>query len=191
MTTSARQRKIWSVVLGALGLVLFAAFATLNAWDPKVIRPATTGLIFLYTALSALAFVVFVGVLLMLVRNVLKLYADQKSRVMGSRLRTRMLWGAVLVSLVPLISMFSFSYLLMNRAVDRWFTQPVTEMRDDSNRIAVELSQYTAANARVEAEAIAGALGAAGGKEAEAGAGRPAIQRVLREHEVTLQSGLR
>jgi two-component system nitrogen regulation sensor histidine kinase NtrY len=40
-------------------------------------------------------------VLVLLVRNVLKLYADQRSHVMGTRLRTRMLWGAVLVSLIP------------------------------------------------------------------------------------------
>jgi nitrogen fixation/metabolism regulation signal transduction histidine kinase len=185
MTTSARQRKIWSVVLGSFGLLLFAWFATLNAWDPKGLRPSTTGQIFLYTALSAMAFVVFVGVLVMLARNVLKLYADQKSRVMGSRLRTRMMVGAVLVSLVPLFSMFSFSYLLMNRAVDRWFTQPVTEMRDDSNRMAVQLSQYTASNARVEAESIAGMLPGL----MDAAGNRAAIERVLRDHEVTLQGG--
>ncbi len=183
MTTTARQRKIWSLVLGASGLVIFALFATLNAWDPKVLKPSTTGQIFVYTGLSAVTFLVFVGVLLMLLRNVLKLYADQKSRVMGSRLRTRMAIGAVLVSLVPLIAMFSFSYLLMNRAVDRWFSQPVTEMRDDSDRMAVELSQYTASNARVEAEAIAGAL--PGGVAAT----DAAIERVLREHEITLQGG--
>ncbi len=79
----------------------------------------------------------------LLVRNVLKLYADQRSRVMGTRLRTRMLWGAVLVSLVPIASMFAFSYQLMNRAVDRWFSQPVTDMRDDSNNMALELARYT------------------------------------------------
>ena len=53
---------------------------------------------------------------------------------MGTRLRTRMLWGAVLVSLIPIVFMFLFSYGLMNRAVDRWFSQNPNEMRDDSNR---------------------------------------------------------
>ena len=48
--------------------------------------------------------------LLLLARNVLKLYADQRSSVMGTRLRSRMLWGAVLVSLVPIVFMFLFSY---------------------------------------------------------------------------------
>ncbi len=94
--------------------------------------PATTGQIFVYTGLSVVAFLLFVAVLVLLVRNVLKLYADQRSRVMGTRLRTRMLWGAVLVSLLPIAFMFAFSWGLMNRAVDRWFSQPVTEMRDDS-----------------------------------------------------------
>ena len=102
-----------------------------------------------------MAFILFVAVLILLVRNVLKLYADQRSRVMGTRLRTRMLWGAVLVSLIPIVFMFVFSYLLMNRAVDRWFSQPVTEMRDDSNHMALELARYTTANARAEADSIA------------------------------------
>jgi two-component system nitrogen regulation sensor histidine kinase NtrY len=189
MTTSPRQRKVWSLVLGSCGLLIFALFATVNAWNPKVLKPATTGQIFAYTALSALTFIVFVGVLLMLVRNVLKLYADQKSGVMGSRLRTRMLWGAVLVSVVPLISMFSFSYLLMNRAVERWFSQPVTEMRDDSDRMALELSQYTSSNARVEAEAIASTLPPLVSAKDGTIENRAAIERVLREHEITLQGG--
>ena len=89
-------------------------------------RPATPGQIFLFTSLSILAFILFVAVLMLLVRNVLKLYADQRSRVMGTRLRVRMLWGAVLVSLIPIVFMSLFSYGLMNRAVERWFSQPVT-----------------------------------------------------------------
>ena len=155
MTISQQRRKLLSVALAALVLILFISLATLNAFHLSFLNPASTPAIFIYTALSTLAFVLFVGVLVLLVRNVLKLYADQRTRVLGARLRTRMLWGAVLVSLVPIAFMFAFSYLLMNRAVDRWFSQPVTQMRDDSNRIALELAQYTAANARVEAESIA------------------------------------
>ena len=95
---------------------------------------------------------------MLLVRNVLKLYADQRASVMGTRLRTRMLWGAVLVSLIPIVFMFLFSYDLMNRSVERWFSQNPDEIRDDSNRLALELAQYTSANARVEAESIAASL---------------------------------
>ena len=120
MTESARRRKVVSILLGACLLALFLVLASMNAFK-NFLNPATPGQVAVFTGLSAMAFVLFVGVLLLLVRNVLKLYADQSSRLMGKRLRTRMLWGAVLVSLIPIAFMFAFSYLLMNRAVDRWF----------------------------------------------------------------------
>jgi two-component system, NtrC family, nitrogen regulation sensor histidine kinase NtrY len=158
MATPASRRKVWIIALGACLLVLFVALATLNAFNTQLPTPATTQQIVVFTGLSIVAFLLFVTVLILLVRNVLKLYADQRSRVMGTRLRTRMLWGAVLVSLIPIASMYAFSYLLLNRAVDRWFSQPVTEMRDDSNNMARELAGYTSANARAEADSIASSL---------------------------------
>jgi two-component system, NtrC family, nitrogen regulation sensor histidine kinase NtrY len=158
MATTANRRKIWIAALGTFLLVLFVALAALNAFNTQLPRPATTQQIVIFTGLSIVAFLLFVAVLLLLVRNVLKLYADQRSRVMGTRLRTRMLWGALLVSLIPIASMYAFSYLLLNRAVDRWFSQPVTEMRDDSNSIALDLAHYSSANARAEADSIASSL---------------------------------
>ena len=190
MTTSQRRRKIQVIWLVVGTLVLFLVIASLNAFNLKVLNPETTEQIVTYSALSAVAFLVFVAVLVLLVRNVLKLYADQRSRVMGSRLRTRMLWGAVLVSLLPIAFMFAFSYLLMNRAVDRWFSQPVTQMRDDANSLAVELAEYTNANARVEAESIGAALPALDRPpEVRAVRDSDVLEHILREHEVTLQGG--
>jgi two-component system nitrogen regulation sensor histidine kinase NtrY len=158
MAAPANRRKIWIAGLGTSLLVLFIALATLNAFNTQLPTPATTQQIVIFTGLSIVAFLLFVAVLILLVRNVLKLYADQRSRVMGTRLRTRMLWGALLVSLIPIASMYAFSYLLLNRAVDRWFSQPVTEMRDDSNHMGAELARYTTANARAEADSIASGL---------------------------------
>jgi two-component system nitrogen regulation sensor histidine kinase NtrY len=224
MATPANRRKIWIASLVVCVLALFVALATLNAFNTQLPTPATTQQIVIFTGLSIVAFLLFVAVLILLVRNVLKLYADQRSRVMGTRLRARMLWGAVLVSLIPIASMYAFSYLLLNRAVDRWFSQPVTEMRDDSNNMALELARYTTSNARAEADSIASTLPEApaapapvevhpaapppaSGHTARRGSHTPphssahpaapnaarlrreAIYQVLRQHEITLQSG--
>ena len=151
-----------------------------------------------YLALSTVAFLLFVGVLVVLVRNLLKLYANQRSRVLGTRLRTRMLWGAVLVSLVPLAFMFAFSYLLMNRAVDRWFSQPVTEMRDDADGMLSALTHYAGANARLQADALALELAdtplfrTPAPKRTESRhdlSDLTAIHRVLEAHQLALQGG--
>jgi two-component system nitrogen regulation sensor histidine kinase NtrY len=158
MPLSSNRRKGLTIALGSCLLVLVSGLVALNAFNVKFLNPATTQQIFVFTGLSIVAFLLFVTVLVLLVRNVLKLYADQRSRVMGARLRTRMLWGAVLVSLIPIVFMFAFSYGLMNRAVERWFSGPVSEMRLDSANMALELSHYTTANARAEADSIATTL---------------------------------
>jgi nitrogen fixation/metabolism regulation signal transduction histidine kinase len=192
MPTNTSRRKIVSIVLGSILLVLLSAFTALNAFNVKFFNPATTGEIVVFTGLSAVAFLLFIAVLILLVRNVLKLYADERSSVMGTRLRTRMLWGAVLVSLIPLVFMFLFSFLLMNRAVDRWFSQNPNEIRNDSTRLALELAQYTSANARVEAESIAASLPPIAANHTAANStaqSSDAIDRVLHQHEITLQNG--
>ncbi len=184
MGTSTTRRKLL-IGLGVC-LILFIILATLNAFNLSFLNPASPLQTLVFITLSTLAFVLFVVVLVLLVRNFLRLYADQRSRILGTRLRTRMLWGAVLVSLVPLAFMFAFSYLLMNRAVDRWFSQPVTQMRDDANRATVELFRYAAANARSEADSIAVELG---GLAVAPHADTNAINRVLDRHALTLQGG--
>jgi len=200
METSASRRKIVIIALGSVLFLLLSAFTAMNAFNLKFLNPATTGEIGVFIALSAIVFLIFVAVLVLLGRNVLKLYADQRSRTMGTRLRTRMLWGAVMVSLIPLVFMFAFSYDLLNRSVDRWFSQPVTEMRDDSNQMALQLAQYSSANARAEAQAIAASMpsgdglagnssGRSSGTKDESAAARDAAARILSQHEITLQNG--
>ena len=189
MAASASRRKIVIPALASAAIILLAAFTALNAFNLKFLTPATTGDIVVFSGLSALTFLIFLAVLVMLVRNVLKLYADQRASVMGTRLRTRMLLGAVLVSLIPLVFMFLFSYGLMNRAVDRWFSQNPNEIRNDSNRLALELAQYTSANARVEAESIAASLPPIDAASAHQTPANDSIDRALHQHEITLQNG--
>ena len=158
MATPANRRKLSIVALAAFSLSHAACHLNANCGFQ---RPNARSQLSSSPVHQSFVFLLFVAVMILLVRNVLKLYADQRSRVMGTRLRTRMLWGALLVSLIPIASMYAFSYLLLNRAVDRWFGQPVTEMRDDSNEMARKLSNYTSANARAEADSIASSLPAA------------------------------
>jgi PAS domain S-box-containing protein len=69
----------------------------------------------------------------------------------------------------------------MNRSIDRWFSQPTSELREDSSRAILELEQYVTANARVEAEAIA----ASGSPEWDV----PMLQDELGTRRITLGGG--
>jgi len=145
-----------SVVLLACGVLLFfALLGTLQAFNIRVLNPVTAGETLVFTGLTVVVFLLLMVLLMLLLRNILKLYADQSSSALGARLRTRMVLGATLIALTPAVFMFLFSFLLMNRSIDRWFSQPTTELREDSTRVVLELAQYVTSNARGEAESIA------------------------------------
>jgi two-component system nitrogen regulation sensor histidine kinase NtrY len=179
---SPRRRTIALLFTGAF--VIFAALIALNAFNTTGVRfltPQTTGDILVFTAMSVIAFLLLLMLLVLLIRNILKLFVDQRSRALGSRLRTRLVIGAALIALAPAVFMFLFSFVLMNRSVDRWFSQPTSELRENSTRVVLELAHYASSNARLEAEAIA-ASGAVDKDEAAANA-------ELRSRRITLEGG--
>jgi len=156
MAPEPKHRKLVVTALAAGLFLLLLFFSALQALNLPFLEPHSAGLVLFFTGLSVIAFLLFVVLLILLSRNILKLYADQRSRVLGSRLRSRMLIGALLLSLAPAMFMFFFSYFLLNNSINRWFSQPVSQLREDSTRVALELSHYATSNARAEAEALAG-----------------------------------
>jgi two-component system nitrogen regulation sensor histidine kinase NtrY len=182
----ATRRKFTLAGLATALLALLLMLGALNAFNIRALHPGSTGALLLFTAVTVLIFLLLLALLLLLARNILKLYADQRSRVLGSRLRSRMILGALLLSFAPTLFMFLFSYLLMNRSIDRWFSQPVAQLRDDSSRIALEMSHYVAGNARAEAESLVHSGAFSIGYDA----GDPAaLSAQIRSHRITLQGG--
>jgi len=179
---SPRRRTIAWLVAGVF--VISAALVVLQAFNTtgnRFLTPKTPTDILVFNATSVIVFLVLLALLVMLIRNILKLFADQQSRALGSRLRTRLAIGAALIALAPAAFMFLFSFGLMNRSVDRWFSQPTAELREDSTRVVLELAHYAASNARLEAEAIA-ASGALDKDQAAADA-------ELHSRRITLEGG--
>lgn len=182
----SKHRRANVIVLALATLILLLLLVTLNAFNLNFLQPRSIAQIQLFTALSVLVFLLFVVLLLLLLRNILKLMADQRSRALGSRLRSRMMLGAVLISFAPALFMFLFSYWLLNRSIDRWFTQPVDALREDSTRIALDLANYVNVNARAEAESIARSDDFTQNYRAS---NLSAMLDEVRAHRITLQGG--
>src|SRR5271170_6570132 len=152
----SRHRSIALLTGGVLlFLVLLGALQAFNTSSVRFLNPETSGETSLFTGITVVLFLLLVAFLLLLLRNILKLYAGQNSTGLGARLRNRMVVGAALIALTPAVFMFLFSFTLMNRSIDRWFSPNTSELREDSTRVVQELAQYVTENARVEAESIA------------------------------------
>ncbi|MGH9501133.1 MAG: ATP-binding protein [Terriglobales bacterium] len=179
----SRRRIIIPVAVGLVLLVgiLFA----LTSLDLPV-RPDDNQQLLFFAFLSTLIFVLFLALTFVLVRNVLKLFAERRLGVLGSKFRTRLVVGSLLLSFLPVIGMFFFAYVLMNRSIDKWFSTPVEEVRQDTATMASLLSQYAAQNARAEAVSIAGEPGV----QQAVGAGNfTAAGEELQRHQAKLQNG--
>jgi two-component system, NtrC family, nitrogen regulation sensor histidine kinase NtrY len=182
--TPSRKRVI---VLLAIGIfVLFGILLSQSSFDLPFLNPDTNQQLLFFAALSAVIFLLFVALTFVLARNLLKLFAERRLGVLGSKFRTRLVVGGLLLSFLPVIMMFFFAYGLMNRSIDKWFSRPVEEVREDTSAMASLLSRYLAQNARAEAESIA-ALPET--QRAFTGHSFSTVMSEFRRHEPTLQGG--
>ena len=182
---NARRKKI--ILLLAAGIILlFGILLSQSSFDLPFLNPDTNQQLLFFAALSALIFLLFVALTFVLARNLLKLFAERRLGVLGSKFRTRLVVAGLLLSFLPVIVMFWFAYGLMNRSIDKWFSRPVEEVHADTTAIASLLSNYAAQNARAEAVSIAASPET---QRAFSGRGFSTVMSEFRRHEPTLQGG--
>lgn len=182
--TRSRRRRL--VLLGVGILVLLVIIVSQAAFNLKFLRPDSLGQIFALIALSTLIFMALVALIFVLLRTVIKLYLERQSGVAGSRFRSKMVLGALVLSFGPVLALFFFAYGLMNRSIDKWFSQPIEEVHGRSVAVMSTLRNYAGQNALAEARAIASSSDAL--HSYRTGNFTPLIDE-LREHESTLQGG--
>src|SRR5215204_1006008 len=116
-----RRRRALLWVLGITVLLLLAIIVSQQLWLWTVVRPDTAADALVLYALSTLNFVAFVVFLFIFVRNLLKLRRERKERQLGSKVKTRLLVYFISISFLPITAMAAFSYLFLNRSLEKWF----------------------------------------------------------------------
>ena len=124
MSRSGSKQRI-PLVVGGIGLSLLLAavftFGSLNVpFEPKNWRDVLT----LYT-LSAFITAAFLVFGLILTRTLLRTLVERRKDQLGARFKTKMVLGAMAISLLPVLFMFFVSYSLLNRTLGRWFPRPL------------------------------------------------------------------
>ncbi|HLM25094.1 MAG TPA: ATP-binding protein [Pyrinomonadaceae bacterium] len=116
-----RRRRVLLWVLGVTVVLLLAIIVSQQLWLWTVVRPDTPADAVVLYALSTLNFVAFVVFLFIFVRNLLKLRRERKERQLGSKVKTRLLVYFISISFLPITAMAAFSYLFLNRSLEKWF----------------------------------------------------------------------
>jgi two-component system, NtrC family, nitrogen regulation sensor histidine kinase NtrY len=115
-----RRVLLWS--LGLTVLLLLAVIVSQQTWLWTVVRPDTASDTMVLYALSTLNFVAFVVFSFIFVRNLLKLRRERREQQLGSKIKTRLLVYFISISFLPITAMAVFSYLFLNRSLEKWFS---------------------------------------------------------------------
>ncbi|MGH9405166.1 MAG: ATP-binding protein [Terriglobia bacterium] len=135
-----RGHRTFLIALLILVPVLFLIGWSQASLNLSFIHPRSARETFLLAAVSAFVFVLFVVFALILIRILLKLYAERRENRLGSRFKTKMVVAFLGLSLVPVCFLFLFSYGLINRSIDKWFGFPLDTVRRDATAVADQLS---------------------------------------------------
>jgi len=137
-------RRLWLILGGVTLVLLAAAVFTLGSLRAPV-RPERGNAFVVLFALSTFIFAAFLIFGLILARSFVRLWTERRAGQLGSRFKTKMLFGAAGVSLLPVAFLFFFSYALLNRTLNLWFPRPLENAAAEGRGLLDELqaSQLT------------------------------------------------
>jgi two-component system, NtrC family, nitrogen regulation sensor histidine kinase NtrY len=145
--------------LFAAGLVVLAILLALVVWQVSFnfgeYGPADTAQTFVFWAVSTLIFLLTVTLGFMLFRTGVRLYFERQSDREGSRIKTKLVLGALALSLLPVALLVSFSYGVLNRTIGQWFARPAEGVKFSLIDTAVALSDEVQHRAKALANWIA------------------------------------
>jgi len=136
-----RSQRLYLALLG----VLFVALVALSFWHTSLsfgdFRPdnAVIGVV-LWGMLTLVALgVLALGFLLF--RGLLKLYVERRQGRLGSKIKTKLVGGALVLSIVPVVGMVVFSFTIMSRTFDKWLFSQTPAIVADSEAMIDELNR--------------------------------------------------
>ena len=128
-----RRRRNVVLVLGALTL-LIAAWWGFRVWihSPDVPLAWNLGVF----ALFNLNLIVFLLLVVLLFRNLVKLFFERKQKVLGSRFKTKLVLAFISLALFPAILIVFIGSNIINKAIDQWFKPQVERPLDQALEVA-------------------------------------------------------
>lgn len=150
MSPSNNKLRIRLAVGGVLVTLLLAAVFTLGSLDVPLEPDSWREIIALYAVSSFITAALLVFGLI-LTRSVVRLWAERSKDQLGARFKTKMVLGAIAVSLLPIIFMFIVSYSLLNRTLGRWFPRPLEIASAETQKLFNDLGRNSLPRLRTQA----------------------------------------
>lgn len=84
--------------------------------------------------------------LFLVLRNIVKLIYDRKNKVIGARLRSRLVVAFIALTFLPTIVLFFFSINFITTSIEFWFNVPIEQSLENSLNVGRELYKHIEKN---------------------------------------------
>ena len=146
------MKKLIANVASVAALAVLAAILVWQGSFRVPFEPDTPEQTYLLWSMSTLVFVLTVTLGFMLFRTGAKLYMARKSGREGSRIRTRLMVGALALSAIPVFFMAVFSWIVLSYNIQRMFLGPTESVLRNLNEVSLEFESETRLRAQAQAQ---------------------------------------
>lgn len=138
------------ILLAVVGIVSYAQMRVLRFGAGLPI--SNTIIMFILININTLVLLLLI---FLVFRNVVKLLYDRRRKVMGAKLRTKLVVAFASLSLIPTILLFFFSIQFITSSVAFWFNVPVEHALDKAVDVGKYVYAHVTENNRFYVERIA------------------------------------
>lgn len=137
-----RQHKERFIIAGLIFVILLLSYIGMNIFDLGLDLPiSNTILVF---ALININVILLLLLLFLTLRNLVKLLFERKKKIMGSRLRSKLVLAFLSLSLLPALILFVISVWFISTSIEYWYNLPIE--RSLKNSLEVGHAYYKQIN---------------------------------------------
>ena len=131
-----------SLIASSILLVVLVALAFWQtSLDFGEFRPSGRGETIVLSAISTIVVLGAFTLGFIVFRSVLKLYVERRQNRLGSKIKTKLVLGALALSIVPVVCLVLFSFTVLNRTLNKWFEQPTVQIQKNSEELVERLNE--------------------------------------------------
>jgi len=130
-----RQHRERVIIACLIVVVIFLSYFGFKIFDLGLDLPISSSI--LVFALININVILLLLLIYLTTRNLVKLLFERKKKIMGARLRTKLVLAFITLSLLPTIILFFVSVQFINTSIEYWYNLPIERSLNNS----VEVSQ--------------------------------------------------
>jgi len=145
------RRRFVIAILALCFVLLLTLVVWQGSFDFGRYGPTDFGETVVLWGVSTVIFILTVALGFMLLRAFVKLYIERQGQKEGTRIRSKLLVGALALTLTPVLFSVFFSVYALNRNLDHWFSRPAEQIQ--MNLRDVDVAFHAESQERAQAEA--------------------------------------